>query len=128
VIVPRSVIRKECYPGYVDDEIHPVIALPYGQSPFGGSQSIIFACPVSIDVVSQSIPALPNTSPEYVSILKRIPSNFEIIRSNTASPIEVVSDSSGCFLKVENKNSKHMIAHRCSDKKLVLLLFLLMTE
>jgi len=32
VMVPRSVIRKECYPGYVGgDEIHPEIALPYSQ-------------------------------------------------------------------------------------------------
>jgi len=56
--------------------------------------------------------------PELVSILKCVPSSSEVARSNTASPIEVVSESSGCSLKVENKCGKHKIAHRCSDKNI----------
>jgi len=119
VMVPHSVIRRKCYPGYMGDRMHPVITLPYGQSPLCGSQSVISASPVSVNipVLSQSIPVLPNSSPELVFILKRVPSNSEIVRYNTASPVEVVSDSSGCSLRVENKNSKHRIAHRCSDKE-----------
>jgi len=56
--------------------------------------------------------------PELVSILKRVSSSSKIVRSNTASPVKVVSDSSGCSLKVENKCGKHKIAHRCNDKNI----------
>jgi len=34
VMVPCSVIRRECFSGYVGDEMHPVITRPYGQSLF----------------------------------------------------------------------------------------------
>jgi len=50
--------------------------------------------------------------------LKRVSSSSEIVCSNTAAPVELVSDSSGCSLKVENKCGKHKIAHKCSDKNI----------
>jgi len=58
------------------------------------------------------------SSPELASILKRVSSSSEIVRSYTPSLIEVVFDSSGYSLKFKNKCVKHKIAHKCSDKNI----------
>jgi len=129
-MVPRSLIWKECYPGHVDDEMCPVTTRPYGQSPFCGSESVISASPVSINiaVVPQSIPVMPDSFPELVSILKRVSSNYEIFRSNTASPIEVVSDSSGYSLKLRTKIVNIGVLIGAVTKRSVLFLDLVMKE
>jgi len=49
---------------------------------------------------------VPIPSPEHFSILKGVPSKSEISRSNTASPSDVVSDSSGCAIKVDSKSGR----------------------
>jgi len=59
---------------------------------------------------------------ELVSILKRVPSSSKIVRSNTASSVKVVSDSSGCSVKIENKCGKNRKARRHSNKKVSALL------
>jgi len=138
VMVPRSVIRRECNPGYLGESIEgsaasskgsvdvdpvvlgvkPEIAQTSGRSISYGSQSICSASVVSdiVPVVTQSIPVV-SVSSELVSILKRVSSNSKISRSNAASPAEVVSDSSGCSVKVEKKCGKDRKAHRHSDKE-----------
>jgi len=105
VMVPRSAIRRECNPGYLGESIKgggassrvsvdvdpfflsvkPVIAQTSGPSSSGGSQSICFASIVSdvVPVVTSSIPVVSVSFPELISILKQVPSNFEMVRSNT---------------------------------------------
>jgi len=113
-MIPSSVIRRECIPSYVGDVKHPVTSLAFGRPLSCGSQSVVSAVPVScnIPVITQPIPVVSVSAPELV----------------TASTVEVVSDSSGCSLKVENKCGKHKIAHKCSDKKSVVLIPLLTRE
>jgi len=115
-MVPRSVIQRECNLSYLGD-VKPVIACSFGRPSTCGSQSVFSASFLSSDiqVVNQPIPVVSVFFPELVSILKRVSSNSGIDRSNTASPVEVVSDSSGCSVKVENKCCKHKSAHKCSD-------------
>jgi len=129
-MVPSSVVQRERNPGYVGDVGRPVTALAFGRSFSCGSQSVISsASSVSgnIPVVNQPIPVVSNSSTELVSILKSVHSNSEIVRSNTASPVEVVSDISGCLGKIENKCGKYRSSHKCSNKD-VSALFLLMKE
>jgi len=85
-------------------------------SNFCGSQSINSPSVISenVPVVSTFVPVVSIPSPKLVSILK--PSNSEISRSNATSPVEVVSDGSGCLIKVGNKGGKDKKAHRHSDK------------
>jgi len=106
-MVSRSVIWRECFPGYLG-KVKPVIACPLSLSPSCGSQSVSSASFISsnIPVVNQPIPVVSVSSPELVSILKRVPTSSEIVRFITASPGDVVSDSSGCSVKVENKCGK----------------------
>jgi len=100
-------------------DVKPVIAQSSGCSVSCGSQSICSASVVSgvIPDVTPSIPVVLVSSPELVSILKRVPSSSEISYSNAASPVEAVSDSSGCSVKIENKCGKNRKAHRHSDKE-----------
>jgi len=95
-MVPTYVIEREFNPGYMGD-VKPVIAHSFGRPPSCGSQSVNSASFVSsnIPVVNQPIPVLSVSSPELVSILKHVPFSSEIVRSNTASLVEVESDSSG---------------------------------
>jgi len=47
VMVPSSVIQRECNPGYVGDVKHPVTALAFGRPLCCGSQSVSSASFVS---------------------------------------------------------------------------------
>jgi len=102
----------------VGNAIHPVTPLAFDRNLAVGSQSVISAISVSnnIRITISSISVVSIPSPELVFILKSIPSSSELVRSNTASPVEVVSDSSRYSLKNENKCSKNKIAHKSSDK------------
>jgi len=83
-----------------------------------GSQSVSFAPVVSdnVSVVTKSIPVVSIPSLDHVSILKRVSSNSEISRSNTTFPVEVVSDSSGCSIKVDCKGHKYKKTYNHTDK------------
>jgi len=100
-------------------DLKPLTARRFGQYPSCGSQLVSFPSHVSINilVLSQPIPVVSTSSPKLVSILKRVTSSSKSVHSNTASPVEVVSDSCGCFLKVEKKCGKHRSIHKCSDKE-----------
>jgi len=118
-MVPSSVVRRElCNPGYLGESIEcseltrkavgcrqasgvenflslgvkPIIALNPIHSLSCGGQSVSPTVVVSdiSPVVSKAVPIVSIPSTELVSILKRVPSNSEISRSNTASPVEVV--------------------------------------
>jgi len=102
VMVQRSVVRRECNPGYLGESIEgsgaslkrsmgvdpvvlgvkPVIERNSSGSVPCGSQSLCSAVVVSavVPVVTQFIPAVSVSSPELVSIPKRVPSNSEISR------------------------------------------------
>jgi len=70
----------------------------------------------NIPVVAKYILVVSIPSPELAFILKRVPSNSEISRSNTASPSEVVSDCIGCSIKVDCKGVKDRKTHKPTDK------------
>jgi len=68
--------------------------------------------------VVKSNPVVSIPSPDLVSILKRVPSNSEVSRSSTASPVEVVSDCSGCSVKDDCRGDKDRKPHIGKDVKL----------
>jgi len=112
VMVPRSVIWRGCYPGYLGESIKgsgatstgsvgfspfclnvkPVIAQSSGPFLYCGSHSVGPASFVSsvIPVVTQPISVVSVSSPELVFILKRVSSSSELVRSSTASPVGCV--------------------------------------
>jgi len=91
-------------------DVKPVIAINPIHSISCGGQSVSSTVVVSdiSPVVTKVVPVVEMPSPELVSILKRVPSIFEIIRCSTASPVEVVFDSSGCSKSgIDRKSHKH---------------------
>jgi len=80
------------------------------------SQSVLQSYSDNVSVVPKSVPVVSIPSPELVSILKRVPSNSKINRSNAASPVKSVSDSSGGSIKVVSKGGKDRKLHKHSDK------------
>jgi len=74
----------------------------------------------NVSVVTKSIPIVSIPSPDLVSILKCVPSNSKNSHSNARPPVEVVSDSSGCSIKVDNKGVKNRKTHRHTYKNVIL--------
>jgi len=101
-----------CHTSVVEDSaslgVGPITAQDLVQIGSCGSQSVSFASVItkSVPVITKFVPVVSIPSPDLVSILKRVPSNSEISRSNIVSPVEVVSDSSGCSLEVDSKGGR----------------------
>jgi len=87
-------------------DVKPVIVQIPVRAVVNGNQSVNFTPVMSENILVVTKPNGSISSPELASILKRVPSNSKVNRLSTASPNDVVSDSSGCVVEVDRESGK----------------------